>query len=144
MRSNLVEVFPPEERLVFEFAEEDGERLGLGALLPLRAGAVPRQGVVPHPVVVGVLTGQNAASAGAAQRRDRKLQEGAQNGNRGRQQRNRGTEEQEGINEQNRRIQHALHSQEFLSALTCIFCIKQQRQKAELHILLKRISASGL
>lgn len=85
MRPNLVEVFPREERLVFVFVEEDGERQGLGALLPLRAGAVPRQGVVPHPVVVGVLTGQNAASAGAAQWRDGKLQEGVQNGSRGRQ-----------------------------------------------------------
>lgn len=83
-RSNLVEVLPGEERLVFDFVEEDGEGLGLGALLPLGAGAVSRQGVVPHLVVVGVLTGQDAASAGAAEWRDCKLQEGDQNGNRGR------------------------------------------------------------
>lgn len=81
---NLVQVFPGEEGLVFELVEEDGEGLGLGALLPLGAGAVPRQGVVPHLVVVRVLTAQNAASAGAAQWRDCKLQEGDQNGNRGR------------------------------------------------------------
>lgn len=88
-RSNLVKVFPRKERLIIQFVEEDGESLGLGPLLPLRAGAVPQQGVVPHLVVVGVLTGQNAASAGAAQRRDSKLQEGDQSGNRGRQKRNR-------------------------------------------------------
>lgn len=87
--SHLVKVLPCKEGLISEFAEEDGESLGLGALLPLRAGAVPRQGVVPHLVVVGVLTGQNAASAGAAQRRDSILQEGGQNGNRGRQKRKR-------------------------------------------------------
>lgn len=87
--SHLVQVLPRKERLVSNFVEEDGESLGLGALLPLRAGAVPQQGVVPHLVVVGVLTGQNAASAGAAQRRDSKLQEGDQNGNRGRQKRKR-------------------------------------------------------
>lgn len=94
--------------MVVHFVEEDGESLELGALLPLRAGAVPQQGVVPHLVVVGVLTGQNAASAGAAQRRDSKLQEGDQSGQRGRQKRNRRGEI--GKKKRIRRIWHARHT----------------------------------
>lgn len=73
MLSHLVEILPSEERLVLELAEVGGEGLGLGAFLPLDAGAVPGHGVVPHPVVVGVPTRQDAAPAGAAQRRDREL-----------------------------------------------------------------------
>lgn len=73
MHSHLVEIFPSVERLVLELAEVDREGLGLGVFLPLDAGAVPGHGVVPHPVVVGVLTRQDAAPAGAAQRRDCKL-----------------------------------------------------------------------
>lgn len=107
--SHLVKVLPRKERLIFKFVEEDGESLGLRALLPLRAGAVPQQGVVPHLMVVGILTGQNAASAGAAQRRDRKLQEGDQNGNKGRQKRNRRGEMSK--KKHNRRCM--LHSQVF-------------------------------
>lgn len=72
--TNLVKIFPGEERLVFLFTEVDGEGQRLGAFLPERARAVPRQGVVSHHVIVGVLTGQNAASAGAAEWRDCKLQ----------------------------------------------------------------------
>lgn len=106
--SNLVKVFPRKERLISQFVEEDGESLELGALLPLRAGAVPQQGVVPHLVVVGVLTGQNAASAGAAQRRDSILQEGHQRGHRGRQKRNRRGEMSK--KKHIRRMWHACHT----------------------------------
>lgn len=74
LRSNLVEIFPSEEGLVLLLVEVDGEGRRLGAVLPQRAGAVPRQRVVPHLVVVRVLTRQDAAPAGAAQRRDRELQ----------------------------------------------------------------------
>lgn len=74
--SNLVEIFPSEERLVLVFVEVDGEGVGLGAFLPQGAGAVPGQGVVPHPVVVRVPTRQDAAPAGAAQRRHRELHRG--------------------------------------------------------------------
>lgn len=106
--SNLVQVFPRKERLISQFVEEDGESLELGALLPLGAGAVPQQGVVPHLVVVGVLTGQNAASAGAAQRRDGILQEGDQRGHRGRQKRNRRGEMSK--KQHIRRMWHARHT----------------------------------
>lgn len=71
--SDLVQIFPGEQCLVLLLVEVDGEGLGLGAFLPQRAGAVPRQGVVPHLVVVGVPTRQDAAPAGAAQRRDSEL-----------------------------------------------------------------------
>ncbi|MEQ2197612.1 hypothetical protein XENOCAPTIV_000930 [Xenoophorus captivus] len=67
---NLVQILPSEERLVFLFAEVDGESLGFRSLLPLNAGAVTRQGIVPNLMVVGVLTRQNATPARAAQRRD--------------------------------------------------------------------------
>lgn len=71
--SHLVQILPSEERLVSQLVEVDGEGPRFGALLPQKAGAVPGQGVVPHPVVVGVTAAQNAAPAGAAQRRDGEL-----------------------------------------------------------------------
>lgn len=71
--SDLVEVLPSEERLIFLFAEVDGEGLGLGPFLPHGAGAVPGQGVVPDLMVVGVPARQNAAPARAAERRGREL-----------------------------------------------------------------------
>lgn len=73
MCSDLVQILPSEERLIFLFVEVDGEGGAFRTFLPQRAGAVPRQGVVPHLVVVGVLSRQDAAPAGAAQRRDCKL-----------------------------------------------------------------------
>lgn len=110
--SNLVKVLSSKERLITTFAEEDGESLGLRALLPLRAGAVPQQRVVPHPMVVGVLTGKNAASAGAAQRRDGKLQEGEQNGNRKiKREQDRRNEQEEA---QQKSVLHTVHSQVLL------------------------------
>lgn len=133
--SHLVKVLPRKERLIFKFAEEDGESLGLGALLPLRAGAVPQQGVVPHLVVVGVLTGQNAASAGAAQRRDSKLQEGGQNGNRGRQKRNRRGEMSK---KHNRRMCHAGYTLRYSNNLQLLYKIQEiTGENAKFDILLK-------
>lgn len=69
MCPNLVEIFPGKECLILLFVQVDGQGHGLGTFLPQRTGAVSRQGVVPHLVVVRVLPRQNAAPAGAAQRR---------------------------------------------------------------------------
>lgn len=71
--TNLVKIFSRKECLVFQFVEVGGEGLCLGAFLPLKAGAVPIEGVVSHLVIVRVSTCQNTAPAGAAQWRDCEL-----------------------------------------------------------------------
>lgn len=63
-------------------------------------------------MVVGVLTGKNAASAGAAQRRDGKLQEGEQKGNRKiKREQDRRNEQEEA---QQKSVLHTVHSQVLL------------------------------
>lgn len=74
--TNLVKIFPRKECLVFQFVEVGGEGLCLGAFLPLKAGAVPVEGVVSHLVIVRVSTCHNTAPAGAAQWRDCELRRG--------------------------------------------------------------------
>lgn len=140
--SHLVKVLPRKEGLILEFVEEDGESLGLGALLPLRAGAVPQQGVVPHLVVVGVLTGQNAASAGAAQRRDSILQEGDQNGNRGRQKRKKRGEMS---TNHKRTMSRASDTLRCSNDLELFYKIQgDKKENAKLDILLRSISTCTL
>lgn len=68
MTADLVQVLSPVEGLVQLLAQEDWEGCHLGPLLPRRAAAVAPQGVVAHLMVVGVLSRQDTATAGATQR----------------------------------------------------------------------------
>lgn len=66
--ADLIQVFPAVEGLVAHLIEVKRKGEGLRLLLPHRAAAVARDGVISDQMIVWIFTSENAAAAGTAQR----------------------------------------------------------------------------